>query len=57
MKFLSSLAFLLGADNWKLDNVPHEILDSLQEFDQNKTLILDIGCGAGKGCVSLAEQG
>lgn len=57
MKFLYSLAFLIGADNWQLPGLPEEILDSLQAFDKDKTRILDLGCGRGKESVSLAEKG
>lgn len=57
MKFLYSLAFIIGADNWKLDKVPHEILDTLKEFDKNESQILDLGCGIGKESVFLALKG
>lgn len=51
MKFLYSLPFILGADNWKLDKVPHEILDTVKEFDKNESQILDLGCGIVKESV------
>ena len=57
MKFLYSLAFLLGADNWKLEQLPVEITQTLKDFDKANTNILDLGCGEGRECISLASEG
>jgi cyclopropane fatty-acyl-phospholipid synthase-like methyltransferase len=57
MKFLYSLSFLLGMDNWKLSEMPGEISDTLLAFDKDQTQILDLGCGKGQECVSLALKG
>lgn len=57
MKFLYSLAFLLGADNWKLEHLPVEISQALKEFDRVNTKILDLGCGEGRECIALAADG
>jgi len=57
MKFLYSLAFMFGADNWKLDKLPTEIEEALGKFDQTNTMVLDLGCGEGQECISLATKG
>jgi len=57
MKLLYSLAFLLGADNWKLPELPVEILESLKAFNKEKTQVLDLGCGRGQESISLASKG
>ena len=57
MKFLYTLAFLFGADNWKIENLPAEIDESLGRFDKTNTYILDLGCGEGRECISLAARG
>lgn len=57
MKFLYTLAFSLGADNWKLDSLPDEISDTVNEFDKEKSQILDLGCGIGKETIELASMG
>jgi len=48
MKFLYSLAFLFGADHWKLINLPDEIKDSLKGLDKANANILDLGGEPGK---------
>jgi len=57
MKFLYSLAFLFGADNWKLEHLPVEISQALKDFDRTNAKILDLGCGEGRECISLASDG
>ena len=57
MRFIFSLAFLFGADNWKIDPTPVELTGSLEGFNKDKTTILDLGCGDGHDCVTLAGQG
>jgi len=57
LKFLYSLAFLLGADNWKLEQLPVEITQTLKDFDRVNTKILDLGCGEGRECIALAADG
>lgn len=57
MKFLYTLAFSLGADNWKLNSLPDEIADTLKEFDIANSHLLDLGCGVGKESVELASRG
>ena len=57
MKFLYSLAFLLGADNWKLEHLPVEISQALKDFDRTNARILDLGCGEGSECIALAADG
>lgn len=57
MKFLYSMAFFFGADNWKLEHVPSEITQTLKDYDRSSTRILDLGCGEGRECVSLAIDG
>ena len=57
MRFYYSLAFLLGAANWKIDHTPKELTESLGKLDQSKTTILDLGCGEGYDCISLAAEG
>ena len=57
MKLLYSLAFLLGADNWKLENIPVEVTETLKEFDKDTSTILDLGCGEGRECIALASDG
>jgi cyclopropane fatty-acyl-phospholipid synthase-like methyltransferase len=57
MKFLYTLSFLLGADNWQLESLPNEITEALADFDKGTTQVLDLGCGVGKESVALAAQG
>ena len=57
MKFLYTLAFLLGTDNWKIDPTPQELTRSLSKLDKEKAVILDLGCGDGHDCLSLAREG
>jgi len=57
MKLLYSLSFLLGADNWKLDHLPDEIKETLKTLDPSDTTILDLGCGEGRECISIAVEG
>ncbi len=57
MKFLYTLSFLLGADNWRLESLPIEITEVLKDFNKETTQVLDLGCGVGKESVALATQG
>jgi len=57
MRWIYSLAFLLGADNWKIIPTPSEITDSLAGLDKERSVILDIGCGDGGNCLELAADG
>jgi cyclopropane fatty-acyl-phospholipid synthase-like methyltransferase len=57
MKFLYSLSFLLGADNWKIEPTPKEVTGSLESFAKDNTTILDLGCGDGSHCLTLAKDG
>ena len=57
MKFLYFLAFLFGADNWKIDQLPEELKEALDDFDKANSNVLDIGCGDGRQCISLASAG
>ena len=57
MRWIYSLAFLLGADNWKITPTPSEITGSLAGLDKERSVILDIGCGDGGNCLELAADG
>lgn len=57
MRFFYSLAFLFGMDTWKIHPTPREVTDSLKEFSKDKTTILDLGCGDGGDCLTLAWLG
>jgi len=57
MKFLYSLSFLLGADNWKIEPTPQEVTGSLEGFARDNTIILDLGCGDGYHSLTLAKDG
>ena len=57
MKFLYTLAFLFGTDNWKIDPTPQELTGSLSKLDKEKAAILDLGCGDGHDCLTLAREG
>ena len=57
MKFLYTLAFLVGAENWKIPQLPEELRQGLKEFDWSNSNILDLGCGEGRDCISLASEG
>ncbi len=57
MKLIYSLAFLFGADNWKIDPTPVELMDSVKELSKENSLILDLGCGDGHDCLTLARAG
>jgi cyclopropane fatty-acyl-phospholipid synthase-like methyltransferase len=57
MKFLYSLSFLLGADNWKIEPTPQEVTGSLEGFARDNTTILDLGCGDGYHSLTLAKDG
>ena len=57
MKCLYSLAFLFGADNWKIPQTPIELKDGLKEFDKSNSTVLDLGCEEGRECISVASDG
>ncbi len=57
MKFIYSLAFLLGADNWKIDPTPKEIMETIKSLPKDETTILDLGCGDGHDCLTIAKAG
>jgi cyclopropane fatty-acyl-phospholipid synthase-like methyltransferase len=57
LKFIYTLSFLFGADNWKIDPTPQELTNSLNKLDKEKAAILDLGCGDGHNCLSLAQEG
>jgi len=57
MKFVYSLAFLLGADNWKIDPTPEELMETVKSLPQKETTILDLGCGDGHDCLTIAKAG
>ena len=57
MKHSYTIAFLLGADNWKIVPTPYELTSSLGEFSRESTTILDLGCGDGYHSLTLAKDG
>ena len=57
MKLLYSLSFLLGMDNWKIDPTPNELTESLADLSKDKSTLLDLGCGDGRDCLTLARAG
>jgi len=57
MRWLYALAFLFGADNWKIEPTPPELTDSLADLDRDNAVLLDIGCGDGGDCLTLVQGG
>lgn len=48
---------LLGADNWKIDPTSKEIMETIKSLPKDETTILDLECGDGHDCLTIAKAG
>lgn len=48
---------LLGADNWKIDPTPVERMETIRSLPKKEITILDLRCGDGHDCLTIANAG
>lgn len=47
---------MLGIDSWRIEPTPEKLIQSLSDFDKEKTAILDLVCGDGGDCITLVSS-